>query len=90
MMYQVVRVYAMCMSVCVCLCGVCVCCVCVSRNLSHTGMKGYIEIAKTGYKRVGPMGKGAVMVCISLLVKLNTPCHGYTQSAALIRSSGAQ
>ena len=84
--------YTLCVCLCVSVCVVFVCavCVCVSRNLSHTGMKRYIEIAKTGYTCVGPMGKGAVMVCISLLVRLNTPCHGYTQSAALIRSSGAQ
>ena len=26
---------------------------------------------------------------ISLLIMLNSPCHGYTQGAALIRLSGA-
>ena len=38
--------------------------------------------------RDGPNGK--TILSISLHLMLNSPCHGYTQGAALIRSSGAR
>ena len=38
--------------------------------------------------RDGPISKN--IHNISLLIMLNSPCHGYTQGAALIRFSGAR